>query len=385
MARSPNGSPARSKVPGAVLGPAWTVSAREASAVTQAAGEKNHELPTQPEAAADSKGRITPALWMPAAPAIAWLAFSSAETDWDAKFYLGASIWYAAAPERVLEWLDEVIERGDLIDEFQPEDFRHLHRHVRDAAVQTESFRAAKADRTAAKASGRKPAPLTISDDHIRQAASSLKRKLEGEQPAAQRDYEAIWEGSEKLRRALARGDLTACGWPGRGPNFSDNNAKQPAREPIPRDVFMRPVTVTQDGVFAFARGDDSIGYDHEVLWSGVLFRVDELHALSEAAQNDRPSLQDIVPAPAHPPDRGGKNADHDWPPFHEECRRYLQELLDKPSAVDPQKTKRVLNAHMKRWVKRSMKSKPDEKTIRTEAAKIFWPAIRTRTQPDRT
>jgi hypothetical protein len=36
---------------------------------------------------------------MPAAPTIAWLAFSSAETDWDAKFYFGASIWYAAAQD----------------------------------------------------------------------------------------------------------------------------------------------------------------------------------------------------------------------------------------------------------------------------------------------
>jgi hypothetical protein len=66
--------------------------------VTQAAAEKNHEFPTQPEAAAEPKGRVTPALWTPAAPAIAWLAFRSAETGRKHKVYFGASIWSPPTP-----------------------------------------------------------------------------------------------------------------------------------------------------------------------------------------------------------------------------------------------------------------------------------------------
>ena len=393
MARSPNGSPARSKVAGAVLGPAWTVSAREASAVTQAAGEKNHELPTQPEAAADSKGRITPALWMPAAPAIAWLAFSSAETDWDAKFYLGASIWYAAAPDSVLDWLHDIEEHCELLDDFEPSDFQHLHRHIRNAAAQTASLKAAKAERAAAwvkvkanrddpkanKEARRDLPPLIISKDHIRGAARTLRAdlelKLEGEKPAAQRDYDAIWEASDKLRRALADGNLTACGWPGRGPDFSDNNATLPLREPIPRDVFSRPVTISQAGVLAFTRGDDSFGYDHDVLWSGLLFQARDLLALHTPPEDDRPSV------PYTPPDRGGIDPKHDWPPFDEECRKHLQKLRDNPPDGD---LKRALTQHMQWWAPRNMKTAPIARTIRGRAKDVFLAVTKAQPSPDK-
>lgn len=311
----------------------------------------------KPEAPAEQGERITPALWMPAAPAIAWLAFSSAETDWDAKFYLGASIWYAADPGRVLEWLTEVIERGDLIEEFQPEDFRHLHRHVRDAAVQTESFRAAKAEWTAARANGRKPAPLTISDEHIREAASSLKRKLEGEQPAAQRDHDAIWEGSEKLRRALARGDLTACGWPGRGPDFSED-ANPPLRELIPRDVFMRPVTVTQEGVFAFARGDGGIGYDFDVLWSGLLFDSADLLALHKPPEDGRTTKSYTPPEKPSRKGIGGRPDVYYWGDFdHALIRQLVSEALNL--------SRLKIRKDMKDWAAEKMgEHPPDDRTI---------------------
>ncbi len=313
-------------------------------------------LPTDvaaaPEAAAQQDKRITPALWMPAAPTIAWLAFSSAETDWDAKFYFGASIWYAADPERVLDWLREVEVHGDLLEDFRPYDFQHLHRHIRNAAAQTASFQAAKAERATTKASGRKPAPLAISDDHIREAARTLRMALEGKKADAQRAHATIWEGSEKLRRALARGDLTACGWPGRGPDFGDNNATLPLREPIPSDVFSRPVTITQDGVFAFARGDDGIGYDHEVLWSGLLFDAQDLLALHGAPKDKRRS--EPYTAPEKPSRRGigGRPDVHDWKAFNRELVRYL--VLD---AQDPSQAS--VREYMKEWADTNMGMDP--------------------------
>lgn len=335
----------------------------------------------KPEAIAKQDKRITPALWMPAAPAIAWLAFSSAETDWDAQLYFGASIWYAADPDSVLDWLHDIEEHGDLLDDFEPSDFQHLHRHIRNAAAQTASFQAAKAERAAAcvkvkatrddpkanKAARRELPPLIISKDHIREAARTLRAdlecKLEGEKPAAQRDYDAIWEASDKLRRALADGDLTACGWPGRGPDLSDYNAKLPLREPIPRDAFSRPVTISQAGVLAFTRGDDSFGYDHDVLWSGLLFQARDLLALHTPPKDDRSSL------PYTPPDRGGIDPKHDWSPFDEECRQYLQKLRDDKPDSDP---RRQLTRHMDLWAKRNMKPKPHLRTIRGRAKDVF-------------
>ncbi len=334
-------------------------------------------LPTDgavtPEATDQQDNRITPALWMPAAPAIAWLAFSSAETDWDAKFYFGASIWYAADPERVLDWLHDVEKHGDLLEDFQPYDFQRLHGHVRDAAAQTASFQAAKAERATTKASGRKPTPLTISDDQIREAARTLRMALEHKKADAQRAHAAIWEGSEKLRRALTRGDLTACGWPGRGPDFSDNNATLPLRDPIPRDVFSRPVTISQAGVLAFTRGDDSVGYDFDVLWSGLLFQARDLRTLHEPPEDGRPS------GPYTPPDRGGIEAKHDWAPFEEECRQHLQKLLDNPPGGD---LKRKLNAHMQWWAGRNMKPVPNERTVRGQAKDVFLAGTQAQPSP---
>jgi hypothetical protein len=347
--------------------------------------------PAQLEAAAPQDKRITPALWMPAAPTIAWLAFSSAETDWDAKFYFGASIWYAADPERVLDWLHEVEQHGDLLEDFQPYDFHHLHRHIHNAAAQTASFQAAKAERAVAwakvkatrddpeanKAARRELPPLIISEDHIREAARTLRAdlesKLDGEEPAAQLAYDAIWEASDNLRRALADGDLTACGWPGRGPDFSDNNATLPLREPIPRDVFSRPVTISQAGVLAFTRGDDSVGYDFDVLWSGLLFQARDLRTLHEPPEDGRPS------GPYTPPDRGGIEAKHDWQPFEEECRKHLQKLLDNPPGGD---LKRKLNAHMQWWAGRNMKPVPNERTVRGRAKDVFLAGTQAQPSP---
>ncbi len=289
---------------------------------------------------------------MPAAPTIAWLAFSSAETDWDAKFYFGASIWYAADPERVLDWLHEVEQHGDLLDDFQPTDFQHLHRHIRNAAAQTASFQAAKAGLAGAKVNGLKPTPLAISDDHIREAARTLRMALESKKADAQRAHAAIWEGSEKLRRALARGDLTACGWPGRGPDFSDNNATLPLREPIPRDVFLRPVTVTQDGVFAFARGDESFGYDHDMLWSGLLFDAHDLLALHDAPKDNRPSEPYTPPEKPSRKGIGGRPDVHEWKAFNRELVRYL--VLD---AQDPSQAS--VREYMKEWADKKMGMDP--------------------------
>ena len=330
----------------------------------------------QPVAAPEQDKRITPALWMPAAPTIAWLAFSSAETDWDAKFYFGASIWYAADPERVLDWLREVEDRGDLIEEFQPDDFQRLHRFVMQGAATTDSFQAAKAAYTAAKARKLAVPIPRISEDHIREAARTLRTCLEEGRAEAERAYDTIWSGSEKLCHALARGDLTAYGWPGRGPDFSDHSATQPARETIPRDVFRRPVTVTQDGVFAFARGDDSIGYYHEVLWSGLLFRANEFHALSDATPQDQPS------PPDSPPDRGGIAPKHDWPPFQEECRQHLQKLRANPPDGD---LKRALNEHMQGWAKDNMTTNPRYRTVSRAVNDVFCETTTVRTRRNRT
>lgn len=294
---------------------------------------------------------------MPAAPAIAWLAFSSAETDWDAKFYFGASIWYAADPERVLDWLRDVEQHGDLIEEFQPDDFQRLHRSFLEAASKTDSFKTAKAEHAAAKASKRKVPIPAISDDHIRDAARSLRTRLEEGRAEAERAYEAIWEGSEKLRRALARGDLTACGWPSRGPDFSEDT-NPPLRKPIPRDVFSWPVTVTQEGVLAFARGDESFGYDFDVLWSGLLFDSADLLALDEPPEDDRPTKRYTPPEKPSRKGIGGRPDFHDWRGFDQAL---IRQLVRDALSLSRLKTRKL----MKDWAAQNMGlDPPDDSTI---------------------
>lgn len=317
--------------------------------MSKAPSENSSEGPGLLEAPAEQGKRITPALWMPAAPAIAWLAFSSAETDWDAKFYLGASIWYAAEPERVLDWLREVEERGDLLDDFKPYEFQHLQYHVMNGVLEVDSLKAARADYAVAKATGQIPPLPIVSDDHIREAARPLRVELENKKADAQRLHEAIWKGSEKLRRALARGDLTACGWPGRIPHFSEVETL-PLREPIPRDVFSRPVTVTQAGVFAFARGDESFGDGADILWSGLLFDSHDLLAIHEVPKDDRNSQPYEEPAKSDTElgrqsrkGIGGRREKFDWSPFYQEIVRHLV-LDDVPPRPD------TLKKHMEDW-----------------------------------
>jgi hypothetical protein len=334
------------------------MSEREESAVTQAPGEKSHELPIQPDVAAEPKGRITPALWMPAAPAIAWLAFSSAETDWNDKFYFGASIWYAADPDRIIAWLQEIEEHGDLLEDVQPEHFQRLLYRVIDGVLKTESYKAAKAEYAIAEATGRSTLPFLVTDDQIREAACTLRTPLERQKADAERAHATIWEGSERLRRALARGDLTACGWPGPIPHYTEVMT-MPLRETIPRDVFCRPVTVTQDGVFAFARGDETFGDGPDTLWSGLLFDSADLVALHKPPEDDHPSKPYTKPAePDTEPEKqsrkgsGGRPDAYDWKPFNQELIRYL--VLD---AQDPDLA--GVRSYMKAWADANMGTDP--------------------------
>lgn len=316
---------------------------------------------------------------MPAAPTIAWLAFSSAETDWDAKFYFGASIWYAADPERVLDWLHEVEAHGNLWTDLQVYDLHCLHHRLRSAAEMTEGFKAAKVRHAAAEAGGNNPPPLVFSRDHIQEAARTLRTDLESKKASAKRDYDAIWEGSEKLRRALARGDLTACGWPGRGPDFSGDDDTLPLREPIPRDVFLRPVTVTQYGVLTLARGVKNYGHDYDILWSGLLFDSADLLTLRPLIEDEGPSIPYAPPADEAPPDRGGVDPKHDWRPFEEECRQNLQKLLNEKPDSDP---RRKLTRHMHLWAERNMKPAPHLRTIRGRAKDVFLAVTQAQPSP---
>lgn len=341
--------------------------------MTQEAGPPATEGASQdstskPSADAPAGERITPALWMPAAPTMAWLAFGSAETDWDRAFYFGASIWYAADPERVLDWLNEVAEDGYLVPEFeQSADVKALHRHINGAAY--------------ALAKGKRRAP---SEDNIRQAARDLHAILTSRIADATAQHAAIWEASETLRRALARGDLTACGWQGHDPTIDeDASAPPPLRETIPRDIFSRPVTVTQAGVLGFARGDGSWGYDFETLWSGLLFDSADLLALSPRVEDDRPAVPYTAPVPELPRDRGGRPPVHTWPPFDAECRRYLLELIDKEADGD---LPRELRRHMRWWACQNMKAtKPRRETISDRVAEVYGATMKARAQQDET
>jgi hypothetical protein len=298
--------------------------------MTQKAGPPAPEGTSQdsaPKPSADTPApRITPALWMPAAPTLAWLAFGSAETDWDRAFYFGASIWYVAEPARVLDWLNEVAERGDLVPEFEPRDVSALHRHIESAAY------------TLGKGKQRGP-----SEDNIRQAARDFHATLASRMANVTAQRAAIWEASEKLRRALARGCLTACGWPGCGPTVDEDTRALPLREPIPRDIFARPVTITQSGVLGFARGDESLGDDFETLWSGLIFDSADLLALQEAPKDARRSQPYTEPAKHSRGGVGGRREDFDWPLFYQEIVRHLV-LDDVPPKPD------TLKKHMENW-----------------------------------
>lgn len=309
---------------------------------------------SKPSADAPAAERITPALWMPAAPTIAWLAFGSAETDWDRAFYFGASIWYIATPKRLLGWLHEVADCGRLIPEFEPSDVSALYQPIESAAY--------------ALAKGKRRTP---SEDDIRQAARDLHANLTGRMADAGKQHAAIWEAAETLRRALARGDLTACGWPGRDPTIDeDASAPPPLREPIPGDVFSRPVTVTQAGVLGFARGDGSWGYDFETLWSGLLFDSHDVLKLQAPPTDGKPSKP--YAEPTEKPSRkggGGRPPTYDWGPFDHELIRHLVGNAEVPP-------RHTVHAAMKQWATDNMDDDIDARTVERHMAKLVPPDI---------
>jgi hypothetical protein len=344
------------------------------------------ETPPVPEAvAAEQAGRIVPALWMPVAPAIAWLAFGSAEDDLDAAYYFGASIWYAAEPDRIADWLAEIEDAGAFQHDIWPQAFSLLERRVTNRAAQTASFQAAMAgtkhkraaEKARAAALGNPKLAVSIptpklTSDHYKEAATQLLEELEACLPDAASQHSALWNASEMLRRAVANGEIRAFGWRGHGPDFSDQHNPLPLRERIPDDLFAAPVTLTQHGLLSFARGDGSFG-NYEVLWSHLLFDSAEILKIKPEPADGRPSVPYERVSPDLPPDRGGRNPAHDWSPFFDECRRYLKEKgLDPADETD----RRRVRHHMRIWAKDAMKPKPDPKTINTKTKRIFEAAI---------
>ena len=183
------------------------------------------ETPSAPEAAAGLQpSRIVPALWMPVAPTLAWLAFGSAETDLDAAYYFGASIWHAAEPDRIVEWLADIEDAGAFPRDIWPEEFASLEQRVTNRAAQTASFQVAKAEakqkraeeKAAAEALGNlKPTPSTpwpkLTEAHFKEAATQLLEGLEACLSDAASKHSALWAASETLRRAIANGEVRAC------------------------------------------------------------------------------------------------------------------------------------------------------------------------------
>ena len=313
--------------------------------------------------------RITPAFWMPVARTLAWLAFGSAETDLDAAYYFGASIWHAAEPDRIVEWLADIEDAGAFPRDDWPKEFASLEQRVTNRAAQTASFQAAMAEakqkraeeKAAAEAPGNpKRTPSTawpkLTEAHLKEAATQLLEELEACLSDAASKHSALWAASETLRRAIANGEVRAFGWRGHGPDFSDQHKPLPLRERIPDDLCAAPVTITQHGLLSFARGDGSFGH-HDVLWTDLLIDSEELLRVHPYVPDDRPSVVYTPPVPEFKRDLGGIDAYYDWLPFEEECRQYLQSLSAKPAGGDP---KRLLKSHMRWWAKEKMEQKPD-------------------------
>ena len=328
------------------------------------------ETPSTPEAAAGLLPcRILPALWMPVAPTLAWLAFGSAETDLDAAYYFGASIWHAAEPDRIVEWLSEIKDSGDLPGGNWSEDFVYIHQFFIDKVIEIASPEAL----GNAKADGIIKMP-EVNEAHFKQGATELLEELQAHLPIAKSQHTSFWNASETLRRAIANGEVRAFGHLGDVFDYDDQDEPLPLRERIPDALFAAPVTVTQRGLLSFARGDDSYG-NHNVLWSDLLFDSAEILKIKPEPADGSPSTSYKRVAPDLAVDRGGRNPEHDWAPFLDECCRYLQEGGHDPA---DEIAKRKVRAHMRWWAKRSMEPTPDPKTIHTKTKTIFEAAIAT-------
>jgi hypothetical protein len=306
---------------------------------------------------------------MPVDPILAWLAFGSAETDLDAACYFGASIWYAAEPDHIAEWLTDIEDGGEFPIDIRYIEFTSLERQVIDRAAKTASFLAAMAEvsqkraeeKARAAALGNPKLAVSIptpklTSDHYKEAAAQLLEELEACLPDAASQHSALWNASETLRRAVANGEIRAFGWRGHGPDLSDQHNPLPLRERIPDDLFAAPVTITQHGLLSFARGDGTFG-NYEVLWSYLLIDSEELLRVHPYVPDDRPSVVYTPPVPEFKRDLGGIDAYYDWLPFEEECRQYLQSLSEKPAGSDP---KRLLKKHMRWWAEKKMEPKND-------------------------
>lgn len=346
------------------------------------------EPPSAPEAAAGLQpSRIVPALWMPVAPTLTWLAFGSAETDVDTAHYFGASIWHAAEPDRIVEWLADIEDAGAFPRDDWPKEFALLEQRVTNRAAQTASFQAAMAEakqkraeeKARAEALGNpKPTPSTpwpkLTEAHLKKAATQLLERLEACLSDAASKHAALWAASETLRRAIANGEVRAYGWRGHGPDFSDQHKPLPLRERIPADLCAAPVTITQHGLLSFARGDGSFGNYH-VLWSELLFDSVEILKIKPEPADGRTSVPyEEVPHELQR-DLGGIDARHEWQAFNDECLRRWQERC---TTMNVQRAIRDLRKQMQVWTRDNMTKPPHTDTVRHRVTKLVkeWDRI---------
>jgi len=339
-----------------------------------------------PESAARvGQTRIIPAFWMPVDPILAWLAFGSAETDLDTAYYFGASIWHAANPDHIVEWLAEIKETGEFAYDPAYPELLELEGGVMSRAARTASYQTALAEakkknaeeKAKAEAAGDPKIAARISlpgvkTVYVREAASELLEELETDLPEATSKQSALWNASETLRRAIAKGDIKAFGWRGHGPDFSDQHKPIPLRERIPDDLFAAPITITGRGLLSFALGDGGFGTP-EVPRSGVLCDSFDVLKIKPIPDDDSVKVEYSLPRQEKqkPPLNGlGRPPREDWKQFHQELIRYLVVEEAAPSRT---KTRR----YMKEWADANMgETPPSDKSIEREIDKLVIEAV---------
>lgn len=303
--------------------------------------------------------RAVPVGWVSLDAALAWVAFGNAVnlSEWDQRFYLGASRWMEYCPETFLADLRAIADApgqargGPALDMVVNEARRLLPPSSRKNLY------------------GITPGSVPLED--LVAAARSILADT-GDEVQGRKMREEISRASNDLRCAIASGTIKAFGLPGQDPADEERWPPKWPRGLIPPDVCAAPVTLGQGGIWPFALGDitDTLQGEMDTLWHEVLIDAPELVRVFPEPDDGAPTEPyRLTPPETKPRGAGGRPPVHNWKPFQDEIIRLL--YLDG----DHIKIKN-LKLHMTEWAALNMQTTPELRTIERKVDEILPPGL---------
>jgi len=257
---------------------------------------------------------MRPSGWLTIRQALSWIAFKSADTDWDADRYYGATNWDFRSVSYFIEILQGFIvelDSGDdvIISIFHREATRNEIRRIA-TVIRNERESSSPQD-----AAGLRIDAQVILDDLL-----SNKEVYEGIRTD-------IRKAAEELRKAASTGSVALYGWKDslryqeELPEYIDKQ-----RTLIPQETFNGPVFITEDTLLPRADGDPD---PRQVvpLYYGLLLQAEDVLRQWPVSSDDTPISETRPTTPKAKPGMSAPPKEDDAPAAQK--RPYGPDQLD--------------------------------------------------------